>query len=261
MMRTKEFSIDLKEDFTHLPSAPIEEAVIHWRARPEAIQDPADFYKELKRRLEGYPTSQPQHEIELQAKGNSEGMAMTVNRPNWSGYRFTSEDEHHIAQFMRNGFAFSRLKPYQNWSCFESEALRLWQIYLDLANPTELQRLDVRFINSIHFTSMDEVEELLTAPPKSPSRMNVPLTSFTHQSIFAIPETLYNLNIVQTVQPTNALKSEVAHFILDLDVFTDQVPEIDEDSLKGHLSKMRWIKNKAFFSSLTPKAIERFKEK
>ena len=65
------------------------------------------------------------------------GTAIVLNRPT-SCY---------VAQFTRNGFVFSRLKPYEGWETFEAEAKRLWCIYRELAEPSEVQRLGVRFIN------------------------------------------------------------------------------------------------------------------
>lgn len=261
MMTPEEFHINLTDEFDHLPSAPIVEAVIHWRALSDNIQKPDEFCEELKRRLQDYPASQPQHEIVFQAMVGSEDMATTMSRPNWSGFRFTSANDLYIAQFMKDGFALSRLRPYENWKCFETEALRLWQMYLEIAKPTEVQRLAVRFINSISIHNLEELEKLLAVPPKSPLGIEIPLTNFTHQSTFTIPRSSYNLNVIQTVQPANALESGKTQFILDFDVFTTQVPEIDENSLKHLLSEMRWIKNKAFFAFLSPSAIDRFKEK
>ena len=47
--------------------------------------------------------------------------------------------------------------------------------------------------------------------------------------------------------------------ILDIDVFTTRAMELNEEVFLKRLQEMRWLKNKAFFGSITQKALERFK--
>ena len=79
---------------------------------------------------------------------------------------------------------------------------------------------------------------------------------FMHQTRFEIPGHDYSLNVIQTIQDGNG----AASLILDLDVFTGDVPAATPGNLKDRLAEMRWIKNRAFFSFLTPTTVDRFKE-
>ncbi len=252
------FKIDLAETFEHLGNAPIVEAVIHWRARAEATLEPNDLLRRLKEKLSDYPYSQRQQEFGVGAEFGPEGSSIRQHH-NWHGFRFESEDKIHVAQFTRNGFVFSRLKPYDKWEQFEAEAQRLWHIYRELAEPSEIQRLGVRFIN-LTPVRLEELSDLLTVPPHSPSNMQLPLRGFMHQNTFDIPSHPYNLNVIQTIQPPSLSQSEAFGLILDLDVFTVQTLELDDEELKKRLMEMRWIKNKAFFTFLKEKAIAHFKE-
>jgi len=254
------FKIDVGEEFENLPNAPIVEAVIHWQASSEKIQNHEQFYDQLKERLIDYPASHPEREIKFQAEVGSEGVAAKLSNSSWRGFRFTSADELHIAQFKRDGFAFSRLKPYSNWTQFEAEAQRLWNIYLELAEPSEVQRLGVRFINLISPVQPDQFRNLLTVPPEGPAQMRMPIQGLMHKTTFDIPGNPYNLNVIQAMQPPISTQTEGFGLILDIDVFTTQAFEPKEELLKHHLEKMRWIKDKAFFSFLTEDAIDNFRK-
>jgi uncharacterized protein (TIGR04255 family) len=249
------FKIDLSETFEHLPNAPIVEAVIHWRARAEKKLEPATLLEQLKAKLTDYPHSQRQQEIGMETEFNAEGAAMRQHHA-WHGFRFESADKFQVAQYTRNGFVFSRLKPYQDWEKFQAEAQRLWCIYRELAEPSEVQRLGVRFINLMP-VNPKEVASLLTLPPRSPQSMKLPIDTFLHQTKFDIPDHPYELNVVQTIQPPAPPERESFGLILDLDVGTTRPIPFDE--IDNRLLQMQWIKNKAFFSLLKNPALKRFR--
>ena len=254
------FKIDLKESFEHLPNAPIVEAVIHWRARSEKKLVPAELLRQLKERLPDYPMSQQQQEIEMASQVGEDGSAAQQHRTSWHGFRFESNDHRHVAQFTRNGFVFSRLKPYESWEPFEAEAQRLWQVYRELAEPSEIQRLGVRFINLIAPVQPEQLKRLLTLPPKNPKGLELPVRGFMHQTTFEIPGSPYTLNVNQTIQPTSPPHASGFNLILDIDVSTTTVLELDSDKIKQRLAEMRWLKDKAFFTLLKKSALKRFKE-
>lgn len=256
-MSLTDFKIDLSETFEHLPNAPIVEAVIHWRARSGKKLVPDTLLEELRAKLPDYPNSQRQHELGVDTEFSPEGSSIRQYH-DWHGFRFETADKKHVAQFTRNGFVFSRLKPYQDWKQFEAEAQRLWRVYCELAEPSEVERLGVRFINLIAPVNMADLDALLAVPPRSPDRMRLPLKGFMHQSAFDIAGYPYNLNVIQTIQPPSSPQSEAFSLILDLDVFTTAPTGLSE--VANRLPQMQWIKNKAFFSFLTGKAIARFKE-
>ena len=250
------FSINLDENFDHLPSAPIAEAVIHWRARPGIKLDAKLLQKTLTDRLTDYCEPHQQHEIHVGGEFGPDGSSSVNQKQVWHGLRFESKDKRYIALFTRNGFVFSKLKPYQDWEHFQEEALRLWAIYDDVAKPAEIERLGVRFINVIRLESRHDMETVLAFPPPVPDSMAISVREFMHQTRFDIPGHDYSLNVIQTIQE----EEDAASLILDIDVFSGDVPAASPENLKERLAEMRWIKNKAFFSFLTPTTVDRFKE-
>ncbi len=253
------FTIDSQEAFPHLPGAPIVEAVIHWRARAEKTLERAKLLEEIKARLPDYPTVQLQQEVQFEAQIGTEG-ASGAQRARWAGFRFESADRRYIAQFTRNGFVFSRVRPYEDWDRFAAEAKRLWQIHVELTEPSEIERLGVRFINRIVPVELDKLGEILTLPPRSPGSLMLPIGEFLHRSLFAVPGQPYRVNVIQASQPSAPPETDALGLILDIDVFTTATIERDPATLDARLAEMRWLKNKTFYSLLTPQTIERFKE-
>ncbi len=253
------YEIDLSKRFPHLDRAPIVEAVIHCRARSATMPQRETLRGRLTARLPDYPTVQSQQEVEFEGQIGPDG-ASHAQRAQWLGFRLESADGLYVAQFTRDGFVFSRLAPYEDWDRFAEEAKRLWQIHAELAEPPEIERLGVRFINRIAPVDLDQLDEILTLPPRCPGPLQLPLDEFLHRSRFHVPGRPYRLNIIQTAQLPTPPGIDAPGLILDIDVFTTATVQLDEEALDDHLAEMRWLKNEAFYSLLTPRAVKRFGE-
>ena len=263
MKRRPKFVFDLKEEFQHLASAPIVEAVIHWAAKASKQFDKAELQQQLKDRLGQYPQCQADHELqfEVEAKIGAKDLSTTqVRRETWRGFRLTSSDKLQIVQFNRDGIAFSRLEPYEKWETFAAEGLRVWKVFLELADPSEVQRLGVRFINRIAPVEIATVGKLLAKPPQCLEPLGLPLNNFLYQSTHDVPGHPYQVRVVQTVQPPTLPQAEGFGLLLDVDVFTTKPFQPQADTLSGHLEKMHWLKNKAFFSLISNKAVKLFEK-
>jgi len=157
--------------------------------------------------------------------------------------------------------AVNHLAPYTQWQPFRDEALRLWNVFVELASPPEVQRLGVRYINLLSVESIDEVNRLLSQPVTFPGTLDLPVDQFIHQTKFDIPDRDYGLNLIQTIQPTLANADHRLNLIVDIDVSTtsDKVDDWEND-LESILAEMRWIKNKAFFGVFKEPTIRKFRE-
>lgn len=253
------FKMDLTELFPPLSRAPIVEAVIGVTARAESVWEESAVSEQFKQRLPEYPDVQAHREVRYEFKHAADAQPeQTVHDMGWRGLRCESADKLHIAQFNRDGFSFSRLKPYQSWEQFYQEGMRLWKLYNEIAQSSEVQRLGLRFINRIEFSQAEaKPEDFLENPPKTPRGMEIPFEGFLHQNTFSVPGYPYGVNLVQTVQPAQGANDSWG-VILDIDVFTTE-PIANQDLIGQHLTKMRWLKNKVFFGSITTKTLELLK--
>lgn len=255
-------AVNINESFQHLPHAPIVEAVIDIRARPAAALEEAMLKPQLEAKLSGYQFLDSMQHIQIQHEVSLKGGAPVspiIRELGWKGLRFQSGNKKHIAQFNRDGFVFSRLEPYENWEQLYEEGMRLWSMYIELAQPIEAHRIGLRYINRIQLPP-DELrfEDYLQPAAQPPKGLDVPFHGFLHQDTLAVPDHPYAINVIRTIQPQGAPGVQGLSLILDIDAFTTQGFELDEGALKLRLLEMRWLKNKVFFGSVTPNALKLF---
>jgi len=249
---TSTFKIDLQEDFPKIESAPIVEAILEIRTIAQAEWVEGSTEQILKSALPDYPHHQSlkslEHSIKFEENLPPE---QQVSDLGWKGLRCESEDKKRVAQFYKDSFIFSQLQPYDCWDTFFGEALRLWEIHKKIAQPTEIQRVGLRYVNRIDVTQAEfQLEDYLVNPPQPPG-LEIPFTSFMHHDTFNIPNYPYGVNFVKTVQTEQTMG-----LILDIDVFINQPIKVENESLSTYLPEMRWIKNKIFSNSVTKKALE-----
>ena len=247
--------IDIKKEFSHLPRAPIVEAVLDLRVVLSTEWNELSLRSQLEERLSDYPKQSPVQETEVQfsPKAGTNVIKDSVH----VGLKYQSEDSFYVVQFNKDSFVFSRLKPYENWGKFSQEALRLWEIYCELLEPTEIGRIGLRFINRLAIKQGQKIElaDYYKRPPLPIEGLNWPLSGYLHQDVLQVPGTLYSVNVIKTVQRTQ----QEAGLLLDIDVFMQKSLNYGEVRISKYMDEMRWVKNKVFFSSLTKKALEECK--
>ncbi len=252
--------IDLEEQFPHLPHAPIVEAVIDIRGRAEVTWEESAIQAQLKAQLPDYPQVGSHREFRHEVKmARGQEPQQTLQDLGWKGLRLQSADKLHIAQFNRDGFVFSRLHPYASWEQLFREGMRLWKIHREIARPSEVQRLGLRFINRILLPPKEmDFEDYLKAPPRPPDGLDLPFHGFFHNETLAVPGYPYAIKIIRTIQQPQPSDPDRVGIILDNDVFTVVSFEFQQEILERRLAEMRWLKNKAFFGIISDKALATF---
>jgi uncharacterized protein (TIGR04255 family) len=252
-------SLDLNETFPHLSRAPIVEAIIDFRAKPAVQCSQGQFVQFFQEKLPEYSNIQVQNRVFFRLnleKGQTP--EPSSSELDWGGFMFR-EGNKHAAQFQTEGFTFSRLPPYEEWESFEAEALRLWDFFCELTKPPEIQRIGVRFINRMPFPADGfDLKTYFTSPPLTPPAFPVLISAFFHHSTYLVPGSIYQINSVQTVQPSEGLILQVP-LILDIEVFTALPMALDGQTVQQTLRQMRGLKNKFFFASVTQNVIDSFK--
>jgi uncharacterized protein (TIGR04255 family) len=162
------------------------------------------------------------------------------------GFAFSSGDGKQILQARRDGFTFSRLRPYGSWPELRDEAHRLWHVYREAVNPEKITRVAVRYINQIDIplAATDYKEYFRTIPEVSPD-LPQGLSGFLMQLQFPQTDFWGMLVLTQATLPyaTNSV-------ILDLDVFKVTTMVSDED-LWGMIETLRDRKNEFFEGCIT----------
>ncbi|MFA6175321.1 MAG: TIGR04255 family protein [Phycisphaerae bacterium] len=249
-------SINFTGTFPHLSKAPIVEAALDVRIVPSVKWDETNLQSELKQRLPDFPKVETLRRARYQLPTGKQKNPVIEEDLGCIGFKLNSADKLHVAQFTKDAFVFSRLKPYENWEQLSGEAFRLLAIYRDLLKPTEIKRIGLRFINRIAITQEKiELADYYKYPPESLKELDWTLTGYLHHDTMQIPGTVYGVNLIKTVQN---FPGEIG-LILDIDVFMQNPFEYDDLHIKKCLEEMRWVKNKIFFSSITEKVLGELK--
>ncbi len=255
MNRPLPFTINLEEEFPLLDHAPSIEAMMYWRTPAGKELDQNILKDELVKRFPDYPFCQPQHSMEIVASSSLDGTSSEVNHQvQQNGFRLQDASNHRVAQFTTTEVVFSHLQPYEGWEEFQNEALKFWDVFIELAAPTSVQLLGVRYINLIPMQSNESASTYLNSLPIALPELNLQADSFFYQDTYQIPG--YCINWVQTVQ-AESLGNERS-LIVDINVHTTELVSSDREYLINRLDEMRWIKNKIFFSCITQTAYQQF---
>jgi uncharacterized protein (TIGR04255 family) len=241
----------------HYEKAPITEALIDIQ-----VEMPASFSFEQLNAIKAlvsddYPHPQQRQLGQAQFLIGPELKASTTNKP--FGIQFFSPDRLQVFQANVNGFAFSRLEPYQSWEFLRDEARRLWAIYRATAMPTRITRMAVRYINQFHFpavTSMEPDDYLNTFPELS-KWLPEELRGVSNFSMtLHLPQTDLGATLIVNEALSGPAQENSVPIILDLDLFVDN-PALGNDSDMWNLfERLRERKNLYFEACITDKTRE-----
>ena len=246
------------EGFPALRNPPIAEAVLEFRAQPTADWNQERIVEILKERLPDFPELEPQRIVEQQFHAEIGKLPQHSTRDlGWLGVMLTSADKLRRAQFQRQGLIYNRLQPYPGWAAFSDEAIQLWRLFRDVAAPSEIARIGLRYINRIELDSRHfDLKDYFREPPQSPQGVTIPFASFFHQELFSDPASEYSIRLLRTIQSSGD-DAAFPSLIVDIDVFTNR-PIVDVRGMMSiRLDEMRWWKNKFFFATISDTLRER----
>lgn len=247
------------KEYTVFRNAPIKEALLDVR-----VELPNDvdlkklemFHGFVKER---FPERQERKfikaEIKLQPEnvlGQFPASSRTV------GFLFRSPSEKKIVQARLDGFTFNKLKPYESWELFRSEAKNLWEFYLQVANPLRITRIALRYINRIDVPLPLKTfkEYILTTPEIAPSLPQA-LGHFFMRLVIPNPEIQAIATIIETME--NPVDNQRLPLILDIDVWRETIYETNQSEMWNDFEQLRVFKNDIFFNSITEKTKELFR--
>lgn len=249
-------TLKLDEVFPTLSREPVTEAVLELRCRAETDWEEERVSAWLGNQVTNLPKIESLRGLMTEMRFEPGSAAMhRAEDLGWLGLVMRSENGNKVVRFQRDTFAFSQLSPYPGWNAFIKQAVELWMIHERLAKPAEIARIGLRFINRIDLTGENiMLDDYLVSPPKEPDGLNLPFAGFLHSDTLAVPGHEYSVQITRTIQPPQDKGPQKLGLIIDIDVFSTRPWVGKSDELESRLLEMRWLKNKAFFGSLTSTA-------
>ena len=246
-----------REIFAH---APIQEAVLDIRVELTeelAVPDLDSAFHALIR--DRFPKSVRRNEWQLQFEVDEHGHPHDVaSSEGAQGFLYRSIDESKIVQARLNGFAFSKLRPYETWEGFCGEAQELWATYQKVAQPKRVTRLALRYINRIELPLplADLKEYILTVPEIAPA---LPQALATFLTRLVIPDTESDSVVIITETVPQSNEPSTVSFIFDIDAYKVVELRPESDQLWDVFETLHEVKNRFFFGSITEKAKELFR--
>lgn len=244
-------------EYPILKNAPIAEALIDIRVKIKeglGIEQLEAIHSLIS---EKYPEKKKQHRWESKFEFKEGESPISTAIDTAFGYSFSSVDGKQIFQAKLDGFTFNRLKPYETWEVFRDEARKLWKIYTETTAP-EIIRVAARYINRIEIPlPINDFSEYLTAAPIIPEGMPQEVGSFFTRVVIHDREIDCAGILTQALEQVNI--PDILPIILDIDVFKQRTEGISEEEVWETLEKLRHLKNKIFFKSITKKTVELFK--
>jgi uncharacterized protein (TIGR04255 family) len=238
----------------HLPKAPITEALIDLRAElPSGIT--IERLGEFQLLLGGsYPVKRNRYQWQVQF--NPEASPVASGGAQQVGFLFFSDDSRRAVQARLDGFSFSWLKPYADWTALRDDGRRLWREFVRFAGPLRVTRVALRYINRSELPQPVVFHEYLNTFPKTGEGIAPSLSGLFMRLV--APDEAGTVVITEAIDEAGATDT-VVPLILDIDVARtgDFVPEGNE--LWEVLEDLRNLKNQVFFGSVTPKALELFR--
>jgi uncharacterized protein (TIGR04255 family) len=244
------------EKYEVFRNAPITEAVLEVVVLPSKetkLDSLMSFHGPIKDR---FPKVEQGKEVRGGFKVGVGSSSFVEEKP--IGFIFRSHQENKVIQARLNGFAFSKLKPYDNWESFRSEAKDLWIAYSDIAKPQKILRISMRYINRIEIPVplRDFAEYILTYLQIAPSLPQA-ISQFFIRFEVPNPEIPAVAVIIQTIE--NVTDKNRLPLIFDIDVLRENEYPVDSLEVWTDFEKLHDFKNEIFFSSITEKTKELFR--
>jgi len=233
--------------------APITEAVVDIRVQlpgDVSLGDLENLHTLIK---EKYPDRKTRHRWEARIELKGLEQPLKAQQLQVEGYVFSTLDGKQVVQYRLDGFTFSRLRPYSRWEDVYGEATRLWEVYKTGTMPLVVNRLAVRYINSVEIPSKSfDYDDYLTAAPRIPRELPQLLQHFFTRLMIRFPEQGATAVVMQTLsEKQDPIKTAI---LLDIDVFSDVTGLLPGDARIGEIfATLRDIKNEIFFNSITEK--------
>lgn len=247
-------------DWRHFPNAPITEALLDIRAElaPSATLRTLRGMHDAIR--DHYPNRRERKKWEGTVEIKEGKLKFTQPPGQIDGYLFVSGDGREIVQARLDGFTFNRLRPYDRWETLRETARAHWRLYRDIARPTHLTRLALRYINRLELPLPlgDFAEYLKTIPNVADGIPQSVRTLFVR---LEVPSEKGAIGIITQSLQAPEKRSDGRHilpFIFDIDVFKEERFPAESDEVWQIFEELRDFKNQIFFQSITPRAEELF---
>lgn len=250
----------MTEQARKVPNPPIVEAVLDIDCDLPPNQEIGSLEKPARECFQGeYPECQTRFlfEHEFQAKGDEP--PQTATRRGVQGYLFRSQDGKQLVQVRAQGFSFNRLAPYSSLDDYLPEIERTWHAFTEIAQPTRVRVVRLRFINRLLLPSENSgamLEDYLRVGPRLPDEEKLTFRGFLNQHLVIEPETGNEVTIILASQEPEQGKLPIIFDIIAAN--SESLEPKDWCPILSKIQSLRRLKNRVFYNTLTEKCLQLF---
>lgn len=211
---------------------------------------PGAFYERVK---SDFPQKRQRKIQEAQITLGPEQAAAGVRQlPPWM--QFVSDEKHRMIQLAQDLLVVNQLAPYPHFEQWEPDVYRALRTYQELAQPKNVVRVGLRYINRVLIPEKQiRMEDYFTIYPNFPQRLGDAHGSFLVR--VEVPQSAQNHTVVITfgTAPPPLPQDAAQAFMLDLyDIFATNVP-VDEGMIKREVRRAHDNIIVSFEDSITDK--------
>lgn len=174
-------------------------------------------------------------------------------RINAHDYRTKEQDvKLHISE---DSIVISDEQPYTGWDNFKKEIVYILDLYSELLDGKDIERVSIRFINRFVFDSFDDPSKYfnILISTSEGHDFDYDLLKYGFRLTMSIPDT----NIISIVNHNlETSPSQKYIYTLDIDVLDHSQLVFNRDTLENQLDKLNSILTGIFFNNVTDKTIE-----
>lgn len=249
--------VNYREDFG--AKAPITEALIDVQVTPSADLS-LDALRRFNEPLAAeYPHVRTQTEWAGQLRVEVAGTASTMtSRHGVRGFVFLDEEQRLVVQVRRDGFTFSRLEPYQSWDALRAAAKTAWARYVEVARPTAVRRVALRYINRLNLPGGElQLPDWFRLHPNAPPGLGTMSDVLVRLALRHPDEP--DIVALTTLGTAPSVIAGEAGFLLDIDVWLVREMQVNA-AILDILEDLHEYKNDVFFGSLTEQTFQRIRQ-
>jgi uncharacterized protein (TIGR04255 family) len=189
-------------------------------------------------------------DVVVHTEVDKEATSTLNQRP--SGWKFTDETNQRVLQVLPDAFVYSHLQPYTNWETFSADAYELWREFLEVAKPSKVGRIQLRYINRLRLPLAFEFKDYLNYYPTTPEGFG-PISGLVSQVQIPQPDAAKGAVALVTLASEPSADPSGSAMALDIDIFCSADLVSSDVAVWETLSQFRDAKNRLFESVLTEK--------
>lgn len=235
----------------HYARAPIAEAIIELRCVNRPGLQSQDLAGLGEGRAEFLPP-EAQFEVASSLVVSADGV-QGESHGSPVGFMFRRQDHARVVTALTARFAYSWLRPYEDWSAFVGEAEAEWARYRELAGVREVTRVGVRFINQIDIPRPSiEIRDYLRTTADVSNYLPQAIAGYFVQVV--VPLATYEC-MSQITSATLPGEPDSTRLVLDIDTWADVALSVGSssfsESISEILARLHDAKNYVFEASIT----------